>query len=210
MATTPTGKPSLKPSRGRSWKRLRRIEIVATLEDMFIPDAEIANHLGLTVGAIQAIKSTPEFLAKRISLKTGIPSVYDQHRLDLAEDQKQELNDLVPLSLTSVKRILLDPKHPHHAKIAMDILDRNQATSKISRTQHSVAPDADISKENQKANELLALLDGSSPVISATPTPLYKTPLAIDKDASPTDAEEPINPLPDDLDSELGEETLVH
>lgn len=159
---------SLKPRKGRSWKRTRRIEIVALLESKFVSDQQIADHLGLTVGAIQAIKSTPEFLAQRMELSTGVLSMYKQATLSSAEAQKDELDSMMPMALHSVKRILQDPTNPNHAKVALDLLDRNKATSKISRTEHSLAPVQDFHKENESAKALLALLDDPSPASSST------------------------------------------
>jgi len=179
MSSTPitpltnAGKLSLKPKKGRSWKRLRRIAIVAELEKLFISDAEIANHLGLTVAAIQAIKSTPEFLAKRISLQTGVLSIYEQRSMQTEEDMKDALDELVPTAINSVRAILLDKTHKDHARVAVDMLDRNTATSKISRTQHSVAPPPNTSKEDAQARELLAILQGSvePPQLPSPPSP---------------------------------------
>lgn len=154
---------SLKPRRGRSWKRLRRIEIVALLESKFVSDQQIADHLGLTIGAIQAIKSTPEFLAQRMELSTGVLSTYKLAALSNAEAQKDELESLVPFALHSVKRILQDPLHKDHAKVALDIFDRTKATSKISRTEHSVEVAKDFHRENESARALLALLNDPDP-----------------------------------------------
>lgn len=154
---------SLKPRRGRSWKRLRRIEIAAELEARFIPDAEIAAHLGITVAAVQVIKNTPEYLAKRTQLSTGILSSYQQTLLSSDEAKKEAISDLLPTALTAVRALLQDRSHPHHAKVVLDILDRNKATSKISRTEHSLAVAHDTSEQNKRAQELLALLGDTTP-----------------------------------------------
>lgn len=158
MATNPI---SLKPHRGRSWKRARRIEIVCRLESMFIPDADIANHLGITVQALHHIKICPEYQALKIQIQTGVISVYDKDRLATQEAQKEEIEDLIPLALGSIKHILLDRNHRDHAKVALDLMDRNKATSKISRTEHSLDANLNTNKENERAKELLALLEGS-------------------------------------------------
>jgi len=129
---------------------------------MFIPDADIANHLGITVQALHHIKICPEYQALKIQLQTGVISVYDKDRLSTQEAQKEEIADLIPLALGSIKNILLDKTHPHHAKVALDLMDRNKATSKISRTELSVGERLNTTKENERARELLALLEGST------------------------------------------------
>ncbi|HEY1646326.1 MAG TPA: hypothetical protein VGF75_08285 [Candidatus Saccharimonadales bacterium] len=158
MALTPTGNVSLKPRQGRSWKRARRIDIVSRLEAQFIPDADIARHLGLTVQALHHIKTSPEYLAKRTTLSAGVLSVYDRARLESEEAQKDELEDLIPDALYAVKTVLQDRTHPQYSRVAMDILDRNRHTSKISRTQHSLEKPPDTTEHDAKAAELLALL----------------------------------------------------
>lgn len=151
---------SLKPRLGRSFKRARRIEIVARLESLFISDADIANHLGLTVQAIHAIKATPEFLAKRITLQTGMLSNYDKALVTTEEDARAELADMVPMALQAMKTIIMDRSHPAHAKMIAELLDRNKATSKITKMEHSLTPKIDTAKQDQQGRELLALLEG--------------------------------------------------
>lgn len=167
---------SLKPRLGRSWKRARRIEIVARLESKFLSDQDIANHLGLTVGAIQAIKRSPEFTAKRNTLATGILSVYDQAMLTGEENQKAEVEDMIPLALGAVKEALLDKTSPHHMKAALDMLDRARSTAKITKLEHSVADKSNINKENEQARKLLAMLD-APPEVNITPETPYNPPV---------------------------------
>jgi hypothetical protein len=149
---------SLKPRLGRSWKRARRIEIVALLESKFISDAEIANHLGLTIPAITAIKSTPEFLAKRVELATGIMSQYTAAFELSDQDVKDDLRALVPIAIMATKRAALDPTSPHHFKAVDTILDRNLVTAKTTKTEHSVKDTKDLSEENRRSLELLNML----------------------------------------------------
>src|SRR5271170_2101129 len=99
---------SIKPNKGRSWKRLRRIQQVCRLESMFVPDADIANHLGITVQALYHIKKCVEYQALKFELQTGIISVYTKNMLASAEDQKDKVDELIPLALNSIENILLD------------------------------------------------------------------------------------------------------
>lgn len=186
---------SLKPHLGRSWKRARRIEIVARLESLFISDQDIANHLRLTVQAIHAIKATPEFLAKRITLQTGVLSNYDKALVATEEDQRDELDSMVPMALQAMKTILMDRTHPAHAKVAQDILDRNKGTAKITKMEHSLVPKIDTSKQDAQGRELLALLEGKiEPEPSIESAPLYST--------SPNLIEIPSPDLIEDAESE--------
>jgi hypothetical protein len=158
QSQTPSGNVSLKPRRGRSWKRQRRIDIVARLEAAFIPDADIARHLGLTVPALHHIKTCPEYLAKRITLQTGILSQYDEKILLDDNAKQEEVQELSALALNAVRAILLDRTHPHHAKTAETMLDRDRATAKISRMEHSAAPPIHTTAQDEKNKELLLLL----------------------------------------------------
>jgi hypothetical protein len=166
---------SLKPRLGRSWKRARRIEIVARLESMFIPDADIARHLGITVPALHHIKICPEYLAMRIQLQTGVISVYNKGILNTQEAQREELEDLIPMALGSIKSILMDRSHPHHAKVALDLMDRNKATAKVTKMELSVAEKPDINKQNSRARDLMALLEGNGPATIEVEKPQYNS-----------------------------------
>jgi hypothetical protein len=197
MSTVPS--PSLKPYRGRSWKRLRRIDIVARLEAMFISDQEIANHLGLTVGAIQAIKSTPEFLAKRITLQTGVLSHYD-NALMSDVDKQESIKELSTLALHNAKRILLDKSDPNHGKAVFEILDRDKATSKISRQEHSVAQTRDLSKQNDSAMELLKMLGAPvEPQLPPTPAKVVLESITMNVPGPEPEDESTIDLDPDEL-----------
>lgn len=158
MATTPSGNLSVKPRRGRQHRRMVKIEIVARLEAQFIQDPDIAHHLGMTVGGVQAIKRSPEFLAQRAALQTGVMTAYDSARLATEEAQRAELDSLVPAALNAVKNVLLDKNHPQHSRVAMDVLDRNKHVSKVSRMMHSVEKAPDTSEQDRQSAELLALL----------------------------------------------------
>ena len=160
MSTAPvtTTSSSLKPRRGRSWKRLQRIRIVAELEAKFIQDSEIAAHLGITVGAVQAIKRSQEYTSYRVAAATGTLTVYESMRLTTEEAQKDELQTMIPNALNAVRSILSDKTHPHFAKVALDLLDRVPSTSKVSRINHSVSRGPDISQQDRENQELLELL----------------------------------------------------
>lgn len=186
QSQTPSGNVSLKPRRGRSWKRQRRIDIVARLEAAFIPDADIARHLGLTVPALHHIKTCPEYLAKRITLQTGILSQYDEKILLDDNAKQEEVQELSALALNAVRAILLDRTHPHHAKTAETMLDRDRATAKISRMEHSAAPPIHTSAQDEKNKELLLLLGARVTEEPLSPEPAL-VPIALpepeDKDS---------------------------
>jgi hypothetical protein len=118
--------------------------------------------LNLTVAAIQAIKKSPEYLAKRLELSTGVLSIYEKDKLDSEQSQKELLDGLVPMALLGIKNILNDKNHPHFARVATDILDRSRTTSKISRTEHSVAPNKTTAEQDKQAQDLLRLLEPGS------------------------------------------------
>ena len=166
MATAPQSYPSVKPHKGRTWKRLRRIQIVCELESQFVPDADIARHLGLTVAALWHIKGTPEYQSLKVSKQTGVMSVYEKLRMT-SEDIKDEIEEMIPLALRNVKTALIDHNNPYHMKASMDMMDRHESTLKISRikNEHDLSKVLDTSKENAKARELLAMLEGTAPSV---------------------------------------------
>jgi FtsZ-binding cell division protein ZapB len=156
---TPNGNPSLKPARGRSWKRTRKIDIVARLEAKFVSDQEIADLLQMTVANVQSIKNTPEYKSKRVALANNELALYEQAVLSSDEGLKDKLDSLIPRAILGIEHILGDRTHPHFAKVATDLLDRSRATSKISRTEHSVAPVKHDSEKDRQAQELMGLLE---------------------------------------------------
>ena len=175
MATSPVI-TSVKPRRGRTWKRLRRIQIVCELESQFVPDADIARHLGLSVPALHHIKLCPEYQALKISKQTGVMSVYENLRLT-TEDIRAEIDEMIPLALRNVKTALIDQHNPYHMKASLDMMDRHEATLKISRikNEHDISKVLDTSRENAKARELLAMLEGTAPSVldMEVPAPAY-------------------------------------
>src|SRR5580693_3275961 len=183
MATNPgpiifTNPGSLKPRRGRSWKRAVKIEAVVRLESQMISDQEIARHLGCTVQNIYQIKNSPEYQAKRLTLLHGVLSIYDRDSLVTDEQKKDAVQEMGQIALIQAKNMLLDRAHPAHAKVVLDLLDRNPATAKITKTQHFLAPATSFSRETERANELLEMLNGLGPS-QELPQPLTQTPIFI-------------------------------
>lgn len=206
MSTAPVQRGTCKPRMGRTWKRLRRIQIVCELEAQFIPDADIARHLGITVGALHHIKITPEYASLKISKQTGIMSVYEKMRLT-PDEIKSEMDDMFPLAMRNIKTALVDAHNPYHMKVSMDMLDRNESTLKISRikNEHDLSKVLDTSKENIRARELLAMLEGDAPsVLDAKISPVDYRPNVglLEADISPgTLVEEPDNMVSEEDDS---------
>jgi hypothetical protein len=181
MSTAANPVQSLKPRRGRSWKRLRRIQIVCELEAHFISDADIARHLGLTVQALHHIKICPEYQALKISKQTGIMSVYEKSFAPTTEDIREEMSELGYQALQNVAKVLRDPTHRYHVKASVDFLDRTPETSKITRqdVQLSLKEKLDTSKENIRARELLALLEANDKPVVEGEVPIYTSPVAL-------------------------------
>lgn len=149
---------SLLVRKGRSWKRARRIEMVARLETMFISDQDIAITLGITVPAVTKIKQSLEYQAKRIALNAGTLSVYDEALEKSLEDKRVELDYLHSMAMSQAKRILMDRTDPNHGKMVMDMFDRNESTAKITKQKLSVDEKPDFSRENLRAQELVKML----------------------------------------------------
>jgi len=212
MSSVPQPLASCKPRRGRTYKRLMRIRIVCELESQFIPDADIARHLGITVAALHHIKLCPEYQALRISRQTGVMSVYEATRLT-PDEIKADIDEMTTFALRNVRQALIDSNNPYHMKASMDMLDRNESTLKISRikNEHDVSKLLDHSKENQKARELLAMLESDNPttINAKVPPPEYTPNVGLlEADISKgTLAQEPDNMVSEE-ESEINSQTF--
>ena len=206
MSTAGNPVVSLKPRKGRSWKRLRRIQIVCELESHFIPDADIARHLGITVPALHHIKICPEYQALKISKQTGIISEYEKAFTLTPEDIRQEMSDMGGLALRNVRKALVDYTNPYHMKASLDMLDRVPETSKISRMDHrlQLQDKLDTSKENLRAKELLAILAANDIPAVEGEAVVYKAPISMLEEHTSDSA-----PSSDDIKNKFGYQTEV-
>lgn len=108
----------------------------ARLEVLGLPDAAIAEHIGLTPAGLANLKQQPEYRILKNQIATGVISDYDQ---ELGEDivaAKEMLGALVPDAFNALAEAVRQRNDPKLSLAAAEsIFDRHGVFVKASRTQ---------------------------------------------------------------------------
>jgi len=162
--TTPLGNISTKKSPGRTWKRAMRLERVARLEltGLYTED-EIAISQGVTKQYINMLKRSPDYIAIRMQVATGVIAQADREMYEEIEENHGIIREMLPEALQVVRDTLLDRSQPAlRLKAAQDLLDREGTFAKVSKSEIKVKKDYDYSQHSAAEDDLLAALQANT------------------------------------------------
>lgn len=165
---TASGRLSAKPVKGRNFRSYLRMEQLARLEATGLySNTQIAAFFGVHPQTLIYIKARPEYQAIRMAHTTGVlDSLTNETRL-LVENQIDELKDLVPSALRTLRDTLTRGNAatatPSERKLAFEasreVMDREGTFAKVSRAEITVNEEVDLEREKQVSTDLLAMLN---------------------------------------------------
>ena len=130
---TPKGNLSTKHPQGGTWRRHLRIEDIVRLELGGYSDGEIAMSQRITPQYVNMLKRTPQYIAKRVELVTGVISKHDSFLRENIDNGHAELRHMVPPALLALRDALHDKLNPKiRFEAAKEILDREGSLAKVS------------------------------------------------------------------------------
>jgi len=161
------GNVSVKPRKGRYFRRHLRMEQAARLEASGqFSNNEIANILGVQLPTLHQMKAQPEYLIKRAELATGvIVDLQEGLRAD-ADNLRREIQDMLPSALrtlrNAVQRGAVNNAPINDIKVGMEaakeIMDREGTFSKVSKSEIKIKEAPNLSVFEQTETDLLKLL----------------------------------------------------
>jgi len=167
MIQTSSGNISVKPRKGRYFRRHLRMEQAAQLEASGqYSNNEIAQILGVQLPTLHQMKAQPEYLIKRAELMTGV--VIDLQgglRAD-ADNLRREIQDMLPSALrtlrNAVQRGAVNNAPINDIKVGMEaakeIMDREGTFSKVSKSEIKIKEAPNLTILEQTETDLLKLL----------------------------------------------------
>lgn len=109
------------------------------------------------------LRRTPEYIAIRAEVNTGVISTEDQHLREDIANVREELREMVPAALLALRDTLLDKSNPKlRFEAAKEMLDREGTLAKVSRSEIKLKDEVDHSKHDAIALDLLAALQQST------------------------------------------------
>lgn len=142
--------------------RYMRMEKIARLELQHYSEADIAFHQGITVVRVNQIKRTPEYIALRLQLATGVVAESDRQMLEDNANIDGLVRQMVPEALLAVRDAILNKNNPAlQLKAAQDLLDREGTLAKVSKTEVKTKVTYDFDQHEDTANSLLAALQAN-------------------------------------------------
>jgi hypothetical protein len=163
MHTTPLGNPSTKVGPAFTWKRKLRMERICRLEMAHFTEDEIAFSVGVTKVRVNQIKRTPEYIALRLQIATGVVAEADRQMYDDLSENHDLVKEMVPEAMLAIRDALLDKSQPAlRLKAAQDLLDREGSLVKISKTEIKKNVVYDFEQHKEVSENLLAVLQQSN------------------------------------------------
>lgn len=156
---TAKGNSSTKKGPAFTWKRYMRIERLVRLELSGHTIDEMAFHQGVSKTRISQLKSTPEYIAIRTQVATGVVSEADRNMLADIDANHALVKDMVPEALLAVRDAILDRNNPAlRLKAAQDLLDREGTLAKVSKSEIKTKVEFDYEQHDQVSTSLLDAL----------------------------------------------------
>lgn len=156
---TPKGNVSAKVAPGFTFKRYLRTEKIARLELGGFSDADIAFSQGITIVRVGQIKRTPQYLAIRTSVASGVVADADKNLMEDLDNNHAILREMVPEALLALRDAILDKNNPAlRLRAAQDLLDREGTVAKVSKTEVKHKAEYDFNQHDALAGSLLDAL----------------------------------------------------
>lgn len=168
---TISGRTTTHPNMRMTWKRALKIERIVrlTIDPAQYTNEQIANHLRVSVATIVLVKQTPQFHSKMLEVTSNVMSDHDAEIRQDTEAMKQELRSMVPSAMMVIRNAVSGRMGPQaQYKASLEVLDRDGAIAKVSRTQVSVTTPPSMVIDASITNNLIALLQ-SAPTANSDP-----------------------------------------
>jgi hypothetical protein len=172
-----SGRLGPKPQQGSQFRKLKRFELIARLENAGLGEGAVAAMLCVSVPRLRYLKRDPEYLSTRVKITHGI-IVNHQDSLDLIKSQRREmLTQMLPPALQILANELQRPtttiaERKHQTSVALELLDREGTFAKVSRTEIKPVDSFDFEKADAQSASIISAirsiaLPGASSEISA-------------------------------------------
>lgn len=167
MIQTSSGNTSVKPRKGRYFRRHLRMEQACRLEASGqFSNNEIAKVLNVSIYTLHQMKAQPEYLAKRAELSTGVVVDLQEGLRTDADNLRREIQDMLPSALrtlrNAVQRGAVNNAPINDIKVGMEaakeIMDREGTFSKVSKSEIKIKEAPNLKVFEQTETDLLKLL----------------------------------------------------
>lgn len=138
-AKTPYG-IGCKPEASTTFKKQRRHELIARMENAALPEPQIAALLSISVPRLRSIKQHPDYLKARMKVTLGLIVDQEASLAQIREQRKEFLIQNLPAALQVIANAVSTPaiglaERKLQLFAAQDLLDREGTFAKISRSE---------------------------------------------------------------------------
>lgn len=159
-------KVGCKPQSGTSFRKQRRHELIARMENAALPEGQIAVLLGISKDRLRTIKQHPDYLKARMAITLGIIVDTDAKLAEIREQRKDMLRQMLPPALQVIANAVNTPALSYAEKklqvaVAQDILDREGTFAKISRTEVKPVEHFQWETADAEAHQVIDVLKGT-------------------------------------------------
>jgi len=131
-----------KPSKGRSFRMQKRLELIVQMENAQIPEHMMAPMLGISLTRLKGIKKSLDYLKVRMQLTLGIITDHGQKLEVIKEQRKDVLTQMIPQAMQVIAHVINQPtalldlgKQKLQVAVAQDLMDREGTLVKVSKSE---------------------------------------------------------------------------
>lgn len=155
-----------KPGKSTTFKKQKRHELIARMENASLPEAQIATLLGLTVPRLRSVKQHPDYLKARMKVTLGIIVDQDASLDQIREQRKDFIRQMLPPALQVIANAIQTPAFSYadrklQVSVAQDLLDREGTFAKISRSEVKPVEHFDWESTDAGATSVIDVIKGT-------------------------------------------------
>jgi hypothetical protein len=145
-------------------RRRLKMERIARLEIAGYIDEEIGCAIGITKQYVSMLRRTPEYVGIRMEIASGVLSEADRLLLQDQEATYEQLKQLVPSAMLTIKNTLHNSRNPKlQFDAAKEILDREGTFAKVSKSEVKLKDKFEFEENTLIVTDLLAALQKNNP-----------------------------------------------
>ncbi len=166
--STKTSRLGAKPSKGNSFRKLRRFEDIVRLENAQFTPTQIGAMLCISATRVKTLQRSPDYLIARMKITHGIILDHEANLAMIKEQRREMLTQLLPPALQILANELQRPattlaERKHQTALTLELMDREGTFAKVSRTEVKPVDSFDFETKDAESRSIISAIRAVSP-----------------------------------------------
>lgn len=166
--STKTNRLGAKPSKGNSFRKLKRFEDIVRLESAGFTPTQIGAMLCISHTRVKTIQKSPDYLIARMKITHGIILDHEANLSMIKEQRREMLTQLLPPALQILANELQRPattlaERKHQTALTLELMDREGTFAKVSRTEVKPVDSFDFESKDAESRSIINAIRAVAP-----------------------------------------------